>query len=650
MQRQRTGSDRSSIRFQLFRLVVMVTTAVLIISMVGGALFEWSNQQKQVERSLATIAQAAGVAASAAVAFQDRSAGTQALRILAAQKAIEAAALYPLEGYRLASYGNEAWLPNNVDQLSEQLPSFSLFSSSTTLFQPIWLDGSTIGYIFIRSSLKEYHHTFLLQAALAIGVNLLGLLLVLALGLRFLDRIVKPVKELADTSRQVREDKNFSRRASPPVASTTPDEIGELIVSFNAMLAEIEQREQALASYQNSLEQMVLERTEALQAANTELQAAKEAVEAATVSKSRFLAAASHDLRQPIQAINLFQNVLNGMGLNAEQKRISDYLALSAQSLGDLLNALLDISKLDAGAIRATPQIMDVHDLLCRIDAEFAPLAAAKSLRFKLYFPPGEMAVFTDGKLLQNLLRNLIGNALKYTERGGVLVAIRRRGDQAMIQVLDTGIGIAPEHIDSIFDEYFQVANPERDKAKGLGLGLSIVKRQAKLLATEIVCRSRLGRGTVFEFRLPLADNPREKGPGPIDHKAAGVAVAPGLAGCRIAVIDDEFMIAKAIEMSLESLGMRVATYRSAEEALADCEIANADFYIVDVRLPGANGIEFLDTIQKLVPNRIGAVLLSGETSPDRIETTRSSHWPVLFKPVDLATLLSAIESQNARH
>ncbi|MDO8933171.1 MAG: hybrid sensor histidine kinase/response regulator [Rhodocyclaceae bacterium] len=650
MQRQRTGSDRSSIRFQLFRLVVMVTTAVLIISMVGGALFEWSNQQKQVERSLATIAQAAGVAASAAVAFQDRSAGTQALRILAAQKAIEAAALYPLEGYRLASYGNEAWLPNNVDQLSEQLPSFSLFSSSTTLFQPIWLDGSTIGYIFIRSSLKEYHHTFLLQAALAIGVNLLGLLLVLALGLRFLDRIVKPVKELADTSRQVREDKNFSRRASPPVASTTPDEIGELIVSFNAMLAEIEQREQALASYQNSLEQMVLERTEALQAANTELQAAKEAAEAATVSKSRFLAAASHDLRQPIQAINLFQNVLNGMGLNAEQKRISDYLALSAQSLGDLLNALLDISKLDAGAIRATPQIMDVHDLLCRIDAEFAPLAAAKSLRFKLYFPPGEMAVFTDGKLLQNLLRNLIGNALKYTERGGVLVAIRRRGDQAMIQVLDTGIGIAPEHIDSIFDEYFQVANPERDKAKGLGLGLSIVKRQAKLLATEIVCRSRLGRGTVFEFRLPLADNPREKGPGPIDHGAAGVAVAPGLAGCRIAVIDDEFMIAKAIEMSLESLGMRVATYRSAEEALADCEIANADFYIVDVGLPGANGIEFLDTIQKLATNRIGAVLLSGETSPDRIETTRSSHWPVLFKPVDLTTLLSAIESQNARH
>jgi len=509
MQRLRAYFDSNSIRFRLFRLVVMIATVVLAISLAGGALFEWNHQQQQVTKSLSTLAQATGAAASAAVAFRDRRAAGEALHLLVAQKEIEAAALYPLEGYRLASYGDEGRLPSNIGQLREHLPSFSLFSPSTTLFQPIMLDDATIGHIFIRASLLDYRHDFLLKTALAIGVNLLGLLLALGLGLRLLDSILKPVRELADTSRQVREEKNFSLRATPPVAGAPRDELGELVVSFNAMLAEIERREHDLMRYHNDLERMVLERTEALLAANRELSLAKDAAEAASVSKSRFLAAASHDLRQPIQAINLFQHAMNRTELNAEQKHLSDYLSRSALSLGDLLNALLDISKLDAGVITPTPEVIAVHELFNSLDAEFAPIAFAKSLRFKLHFPFGEMALFTDGKLLQFLLRNLIGNALKYnTEQGGILVAIRRRGDQAIIQVWDTGIGIAAEYMDTIFDEYFQVANPERDNAKGLGLGLPIVKRLAKLLGTEVVCRSRLGRGSVFEFRLPLADKP----------------------------------------------------------------------------------------------------------------------------------------------
>ncbi|MDD5248219.1 MAG: ATP-binding protein [Rhodocyclaceae bacterium] len=643
-----TFFDHSSIRTQLFRLVVAVTTTVLVVSMAGGALLEWDNQQKQVRHSLLVIAQAAGVAASAAVAFQDGKAASDALGILVAQKEIESAAVYPNEGYRLASYGDEAQLPENVGRLREHLPSFNLFSPSTTLFQPIQLDRSTIGYIFIRASLKNYRESFLLQAALVIGANLVGLLLVLGFGLRFLDHIVKPVKELADTSRQVREENDFSLRATLPAANTARDEISELIVSFNAMLAEIEKRERELAGYHNRLEKMVLERTEALQTANEELRTAKETAEAATVAKSRFLAAASHDLRQPIQAINLFQNVLNRTGLNEEQKRISDYLSLSARSLGDILNALLDISKLDAGAVMAAPRVIGVHDLLSSIDAKFSPIASAKSLRFKLYFPSAEMLLFTDEQLLQSLLTNLVDNALKYTEHGGVLVAVRRRGGQAIVQVWDTGIGIAPEHMGTIFDEYFQVANPERDKLKGLGLGLSIVKRQAKLLATEVVCRSRLGRGSVFELRLPIVDKPLEAGTDATDQETAGKADASCLAGRHIVLIDDDFMVARATQISLESLGMRMTTYRTAAEALADSNIASADFYISDARLPASNGIELLEAIQRLATRRIKAVLWTGETSPDRIGLLRTARWPVLFKPVDLPTLLSAIKSQDA--
>ncbi len=329
--------------------------------------------------------------------------------------------------------------------------------------------------------------------------------------MRFIDRIVKPVRELAGTSRQVRASGNFALRATSPEANLDRDEISELVDSFNAMLAEIERRERELASYHQLLESRVLERTASLHTANRELQLAKEAAEAAAFAKSRFLAAASHDLRQPIQAIKLFKDALDMTGLNGEQKRISHFLSRAILNLGELLDALLDISKLDTGAVAPQPGVIGVHALFSDIDAEFSVLAAAKSLRFKFSFPPGATALFTDGALLQGLLRNLIGNAIKYTERGGVLVALRRRGDQALIQVWDTGIGIAPEHRAMIFDEYFQVGNPERDKAKGLGLGLAIARRLATLLNTEIVCHSRPGKGSVFEFRLPLAPNGRNR-------------------------------------------------------------------------------------------------------------------------------------------
>lgn len=640
--------DSNSIRHRLFRLVVVVAVAVLVISMAGGALFEWNHQQRQVRQSLMTAAQAVGVAASAAVAFHDSSAASGALRILVARKEIEAAALYPLEGYRLAGFGGDAWLPSDLHGLPEHLPNFSLFGPSTTLFQPITVDDSTVGYIFIRASLTDYRATFLKQAALAIGANLLGLLLAVGFGLRFLDGILRPVQELADTSRQVRENKNFSLRAKVPDENEICGEIGELIVSFNAMLAEIERRERDLKRYHSDLEHVVLKRTKALHAANRDLLQAKEAAELASASKSRFLAAASHDLRQPIQAINLFQNALNRTDLNAEQKRISDYLLLSAESLGELLNALLDISELDAGGVVAKPRAISVHELFTGIEAEFAPIAAAKNLRFKLCFPSAEMAVFADSKLLQSIMRNLVGNALKYTTRGGILVAIRRRGDQAIIQVFDTGIGIAPEHIGAIFEEYFQVSNPERDKAKGLGLGLGIAQRQARLLATEIVCRSHLGRGSVFELRLPLAAKVLTEEPASIEPESIGAEATSSLAGVDVAVIEDDVAVAHAIQISLELLGMRVTTHGSAEEALADPGIGRAEVYVTDYRLPGANGLELLDVLQQRATTRIKAVLLTGGSLPDQSDAPSSARWPVLIKPVDLPTLTSAIRSQAA--
>ena len=380
--------------------------------------------------------------------------------------------------------------------------------------------------------------------------------------------------------------------------------------------------------------------------AEADLLAAKTAAESASQTKSRFLAAASHDLRQPMQAIGLFQGALARTDLNPEQRRFLDYLGQSTRSMGELLDALLDISKLDAGAVQVSREIIQAKSLVQQIDAEFAPLAANKSLRLKLSFPLRDMAMLTDGKLLMGLLRNLIGNAIKYTDKGGVLVAIRRRDHQALIQIWDTGIGIAGEHLDTIYEEYFQVGNAERDRSKGLGLGLAIARRIAKLLESEIRCHSRPGKGSVFEFRLPLATSGENAPASQGDPPKVTASAKP--AGRHVVLVEDDLMAGTATTLALESCGMTVTRYKTAEEALTDPDIAGADFYISDLRLPGKDGIEFLDAVQQRATKPVKAVVLTGDTAVNRIEMMRSSSWQVLFKPVALASLLAAIEARGS--
>jgi CheY-like chemotaxis protein len=266
------------------------------------------------------------------------------------------------------------------------------------------------------------------------------------------------------------------------------------------------------------------------------------------------------------------------------------------------------------------------------------------------------MTLLSDDNLLLALLRNLINNAVKYTHRGGVLVGARQRGDRALIQVWDTGIGIAPEQLDMIFEEYFQVGNPERDRSKGVGLGLAIVRRLSELLGADIRCRSCVDKGSVFEISVPLLHGSgRPAEPDDIYATALGGTLEGGrdhgldralerLSGKRIVVVEDDAMAAEAVKLTLEMHRVKVTLFHSAEAALQSAEVKGADYYLSDYRLSGMDGVQFLDAIQKNSPTRIKAVLLTGDTSPERIAAARSSGWTVFFKPVDLRSVLSAME------
>lgn len=379
--------------------------------------------------------------------------------------------------------------------------------------------------------------------------------------------------------------------------------------------------------------------------AEAELLVAKQQAESANLAKTRFLAAASHDLRQPIQAINLFRDALGRTQLDEEQKTICNFLSMSVHSLGDLLYSLLDISKLEAGLVVPQLESVSIEELFKAVDAEFSPMAQQKSLRFKLFYPIKDMVLVTDPRLLLSVLRNLIDNAIKYTEAGGVLVGARHQGGGVVIQVWDTGIGIEELYGEQIFDECFQIGNSVKDRTKGLGIGLSIARRTVALLGGEVGYRSRPGCGSVFDIRLPEASVSHV----PSENEMQSATSAPSesefeelpcVKGWRIAVIEDDPVVAKSVEISLQTLDVSVDVFFSAESALASPGILSADFYISDFNLPGIDGVQFLNAVQHRSISPIKAVLMTGETAMNQIEFAALSRWPVLFKPVGLNRLL----------
>lgn len=233
------------------------------------------------------------------------------------------------------------------------------------------------------------------------------------------------------------------------------------------------------------------------------LQAAKADAEHANLTKSKFLAAASHDLRQPIHALCLFLDVLGSTALNEQQQKLLAQIRLASDATNNMLNTLLDFSRIEAGAVEARPHNFALQKLLVAVSNDFESQAASKGLRYRMRNT--RLAVHSDPMLLEMMLRNLVSNALRYTQHGGILLACRKRGNEVLIEVWDSGIGIAPEHQQTIFQEFQQLNNPERNRDKGMGLGLAIVQGLARTLSHRLTLRSIPAHGSVFRISVPLA-------------------------------------------------------------------------------------------------------------------------------------------------
>jgi len=385
------------------------------------------------------------------------------------------------------------------------------------------------------------------------------------------------------------------------------------------------------------------------------------AAEQALLAKTRFLAAASHDLRQPLQALNMFVSVLSGRETDPSKQAILEKVERSLDGLAELLNTLLDISKLEAGAILPDMRTFNIATLLERLAEEFTPMAEAEGLSLKVRAPA--LMLDSDPALIEVILRNLIGNALKYTDPGGrILVGVRRceGGRRVRLDVLDTGRGIPGDQRKLIFEDFHQVTGGNRPSGTGMGLGLGIVSRVARLLGLEVTVSSQPGHGSRFSVLIPsqpetspagrLAGDDGASGPTP-DPSAQALAPrttradrnGDGIdddAGGRmhLVVLDDEAGVRESLALLLEGWGHRITAFAGLSdltEALLTESLAAPDVLLADYRLPsGRTGLEAVALIRGHFRAPIPALLLTGDTGSQRLREADRGGLPVLQKPV----------------
>ena len=474
-----------------------------------------------------------------------------------------------------------------------------------------WVSIPSLGWtVFaeepVEQALRPVYDSITRSAALIA----LGVVAAIATSVLLARRMVRPIREIESRARLLGEG-DFSQR----MELGTGDELQAMATQFNRMAARLQDSH-------DKQELRIAERTRELAIANE--------------GKSRFLAAASHDLRQPLHALALFTGELRSIKLPSDAAALAERIERSTESLEALLEALLDLSKLDLARVTADPEPVALQDLLARVVGQFAASAEAKGLALRQVHT--SLWVRSDPMLLERIVQNLLANAVRYTEKGRIVLGCRRRGDKVDVLIADTGVGIDPQHLPHVFEEFYRAAKPDRGMGAGLGLGLAIVKRLAALLDHDVQVGSTMGRGTVVRLALPRVP-------------AQELAIAPGpatldtLRGVRVLVVDDEPFVREAVQGLLKRWGCEVSTAANGQEALASARARRPDVILCDLDLQGGeSGIEVADGIRRQCGASVPCAFVTGESSPELIAKARATGQPILFKPTTPAKLRALVE------
>lgn len=472
-----------------------------------------------------------------------------------------------------------------------------------------------LGRIEVGAASAEFD-AFKRDTLIHAALLMLGALLVTgALAWRLSNRLAGQLRHVGQVVGRLARDDLTVRTQLPPQG-----EVGALAAGVNDLAA-------VLQTHRGELERRIQEAT-------ADLAAKKDMAERANQARSRFFAAASHDLRQPLHALSLFVAALKGRTHQPETQTLIDNIEASTAAMELLFNALLDISRLDAGAIEPHRVHFPLQKMLHDLGHQFGAVAAEKHLQLRLR--PCGVTLYSDPLLIERILVNLIANAIRYTDDGGVLVACRRRGRTVRISVIDTGRGIPPDQQESVFHEFVQLHNAARNRSKGLGLGLAIVSRLGRLLGHRVELRSRPDHGSIFSVDVPLGDPQLIRAPAP--------AGAPGQipADALVLLVDDESAILRGMAELFDNWNIDLVTAHSADEAVhwLDSLARVPDLIVSDYRLPGdTDGIEVIARLRQKYGHAIPAIVVTGDTAPDTIQRIGQAGLPLLHKPLRPAKL-----------
>ena len=376
-------------------------------------------------------------------------------------------------------------------------------------------------------------------------------------------------------------------------------------------------------------------------AAEAALVQARNAAEQANTAKSRFLVAANHDMRQPLQSLSLYTAALQGSERRAERESICGEMSSAIQAMGTMLDVLLDIENLEDGHVRVEITEFPVSDLLSFVEREFRLPAEDKGLDLRVL--PSSLMIRSDPVLLERIVQNLVANAVSYTRNGKVVVGCRRAGANVRIEVWDSGVGVAEDELQTIFEDYYQVDNPARDRRKGLGLGLAIAQRIAKLLDHEILVRSKLGEGSVFAIHVPHAAGAAARTARPPAERRS----RSSFAGRAMVVIEDDVSILQGLERLLTAWEAEVFACSTVDEALIQLSLVarQPDLVIADYRLSGgSDGIHAIEKIRTSLGAAVPAIVVTGDTSAKVTESIRASGCRLAHKPLEPQALRRLID------
>ena len=504
---------------------------------------------------------------------------------------------------------NNLFAEKNIDILSIHMNDLNEISSTENLLlaQAGKVNSELESIIFASKSKITYVER--IANSYIVITSLIALLFVISMVLVIVRmNISKPLQLLTDSINRYTPLHKVEEFEDEKVILAREDELGRMGRSFNR------------------LKQDLWEQSEGLQNAKIDADRANKA-------KSLFLASASHDLRQPLNAMQMYIAALQSKVKDKEIMRIIEDINSVSISTARLLNALLDVSELEVGAIKPRFESFSVNNMLISIFQSFLPLAKDKGLNFRVV--PSSLYVRSDPALLERILGNFMSNAIRYTDKGSVLIGCRKRGDKVVIEVWDTGCGISDDQMSLIYEDFYQVENKERDRGKGLGLGLALAKRLADSLEHTIDSKSSLGNGSCFSVSVDLAENKADKNQSEIFMNIMN------LSGINILLVEDDIDVLKATKQLLESWGCKVKTARNKDEVMnliKENPYDNPDIILADNRLPGdASGIDITYLIQEKLQASIPCVIMTGDVERNHVQSIIDQGFPVLLKPIQPA-------------